>query len=457
MRKLLAALLVFIVIGSTALASQTIQPASLKLDKMERFEQVRDINEVIAEQDQLCKRAIAQYENEDYTPLAEPVHYSILWLGYTDVYYGDLRFQMTDFDKEYLTAVTLNFEKSVERITDHNLDISIDLRFISDTRALTKDDYGQWLYLAKDTVRTDIDKYLSSKGYDTVLTTVQTDGWENYQRNVNIPGYDVHYVILGLETAGITDDIGYSTFLLGEPIEGTYPLQDPEIPSLYATAIAVHEWMHQLEPLGTLLGIEYPNTHAYVGEKEFPGYSAFEADKNNYDFFEFYELVLQGKLPYNDHGTIKHVGVYPEMWPLVKHNALSLGDYAIVNAKGEYLAPLLAWTNLTLSREMHLWHLKDANDNRVIFESCDYPEYRIDLENAWDAEGNNVNIQVDTGYIEAQSWFVTLNQDDSSCIRTAYGSGRALSIDTIGGEATIRFTYGEPRDSQKWYFFRAKQ
>ena len=70
--------------------------------------------------------------------------------------------------------------------------------------------------------------------------------------------------MLGVETAGLESPMGYSAFDLTEPKAGTYPLEDPEVPSLYATAVAVHEWMHQLEYLGTMLGIEYPSTHAYM-------------------------------------------------------------------------------------------------------------------------------------------------------------------------------------------------
>ena len=60
--------------------------------------------------DENKSKAKAQYDNEDYTNLAEPVKYNILWLGYTHVTYGDLDFQMTDFDRDYLQAVTKNFE-----------------------------------------------------------------------------------------------------------------------------------------------------------------------------------------------------------------------------------------------------------------------------------------------------------------------------------------------------------
>ena len=59
--------------------------------------------------DRLVKEAIDQVNAGDYTPLSEPVKYNVLWLGYTHVTYGELDFQMTDFDKKYLQAVAINF------------------------------------------------------------------------------------------------------------------------------------------------------------------------------------------------------------------------------------------------------------------------------------------------------------------------------------------------------------
>ncbi|MCR4586313.1 MAG: hypothetical protein K5686_11395 [Lachnospiraceae bacterium] len=44
--------------------------------------------------------------------LYAPVKYNVLWLGFTHVTYNDLDFRMTDFDREYLEAVALNYEKS---------------------------------------------------------------------------------------------------------------------------------------------------------------------------------------------------------------------------------------------------------------------------------------------------------------------------------------------------------
>ena len=103
--------------------------------------------------DRLVKEAKEQYEAGDYTPLSEPVKYNVLWLGFTHVIYGELDFQMTDFDREYLRAVTVNYEQSLEEITNHNLDITVDLHFVDDATPLTKTDNDDWLYLAQDTVQ----------------------------------------------------------------------------------------------------------------------------------------------------------------------------------------------------------------------------------------------------------------------------------------------------------------
>ena len=107
--------------------------------------------------DQLIREAREQYLEEDYTRLSEPVKYRILWIGFTHVKYGDFDFQMTDFDKEYLEAAALNFEKSVEQIVDHNLDIEIDLHFVDTIKDLTMDSDEYWLYLNQETVQ----KYLN--------------------------------------------------------------------------------------------------------------------------------------------------------------------------------------------------------------------------------------------------------------------------------------------------------
>ena len=404
------------------------------------------------ETEDMIKEAVEQYNNEDYTNLSEPVEYYVLWLGFTHVTYGELDFQMTDFDREYLKAVTLNYEKSVESITNHNIDITVDLHFVDDSTPLTKTDNDDWLFLAQETVQPEIDKYIGDRDYDTILTTVQTAGDENRSRNESKEGYGVNYVMLGLETANMTASIGYSTFDLQLPREGTYPLEDPEIPSLYATAVAVHEWMHQLEPMKTLLGVEYPDTHAYQGNT--PGYEAFTADLNDYDYFEFYKLVLSGKLEYNNGSSIKHVGMYPKMWPLAKRNRSNLGDFTIKAADGKgYLTGLAEDPLLTLSNDPCVWNIRYSGNGHFVLSPKEFPDKLIDLGNAWDQEGNTIGLWIYTGYVDAQSWYLVENNDGSYSIKTPYSSGRLLTVQK--GQQALLNSPGTA-GTQKWIFEKVK-
>lgn len=404
--------------------------------------------------DRMLKEAIEQYNAHDYTNLDEPVKYYVLWLGFTHVTYGDLDFQMTDFDREYLQAVALNYEKCLESITSHNLDITVDLQFVDDVTPLTKWYDDDWLYLSQDTVQPVIDKYTSDREIDTVLTTVQTAGDENYLRNADKENYGVNYVMLGLMTAGMNSPMGYSTFDLQKPAEGTYPLADPEIPSLYATSVAVHEWMHQLEYMGTLLGIEYPNTHAYMGPEQFPGYKQYINGENDYDFFEFYKLVLTGKLPFDDNGTTKLVGMYPKMWPLIKRSGFVLGRFVIKDAEGQgYLYGREEEPRLIVSEEPCVWLIKYSGDGQFILTPEAMPDKLVDLGNAWDTEDNTISLWVYTGYVDAQSWKLIDNADGTYSIQTPYESGRLL---TVRGNSGALLCSPGTEGIQKWYIELAK-
>ena len=376
--------------------------------------------------ERLIREAVEQYNAGDYTRLEEPVRYYVLWLGFTHVTFGELDFQMTDFDREYLEAVALNYEKSLESITDHNIDITVYLHFIDDVTPLTQWPGDDWLYLAQETVMPYIEKYTAEQEIDTVLTTVQTAGDENRERNESKEGYGVHGVMLGLQTAGMSSTLGYSTFDLTKPAEGTYPLEDPEIPSLYATAVAVHEWMHQLEYMKTLLGVEYPDTHAYQGN--IPGYRQYINGENDYDFFEFYKLVLKGRLPYENDGQVKLVGMYPKMWPLIKRNLCNLGTFTLQAADGSgYLTGQEADPRLTLTKTPCEWNIRYSGDGHFVLTPKELPTLLIDLGNAWDTEGNSVSLWQYTGYVDAQSWYLTKNDDGSYCLKTPYESGRVIT------------------------------
>ncbi len=437
-KRLLAAVTVLVCLLALA-------PAALARDPNPPVNFLLDVEETVV-------RAKVAALNEDRTPLSKPVSYNILWIGYTHVTYGQLDFRMTNFDRDYLKAVTRNFEKYVEKATDHSLDIHIDLCFIDDPRPLTKVDGDDWLLLARETVLPDIGSFMSRYPlYDTVLTTVQTDGEANERRNAGKPGYGVNYVMLGVETHGLESDLGYSTFVLGVPREGTWPLKDPEIPSLYATAVAVHEWLHQLEYMGELLGIEYPETHVYQGGH--PGYRAYTADENNYDYFEFYELVLKGMVPYTGGGDVRYVGMYPAMWRLVKRDALDLGIFTIRNSKGEYLYADIASRKVTLSDKECRWKLRYAGDMAVIISPAEATELRLDLDNAWDAEGNRVKLHPNSGFLDAQRWLLYERDDGTCSIRTFFSSHRPVTVEGIGGDAQIRDSFGKvSSDAQDWFF-----
>ncbi|MBO4323841.1 MAG: RICIN domain-containing protein [Lachnospiraceae bacterium] len=408
-----------------------------------------DFSSVDSHIEKMIREAVEQYNKEDYTPLDEPVKYYVLWLGFTHVTFGDLDFQMTDFDRDYLEAVTLNYEKSVESISNHNVDITVYFHLIDDTVPLTQAAGADWLYLDMQTVMPYITHYMEGREIDTVLTTVQTAGEENRARNEGKDGYGVHDVMLGLKTDGIESPLGYSTFNLVTPAAGTYPLADPEIPSLYATAVAVHEWMHQLEYLETLLGVEYPDTHAYMGPESYPGYEKYTADLNDYDFFEFYKLVLTGKCPYTGNGSVKHVGMYPKMWPLIKRNVFNLGNFTIKAADGSgYLVGREAEIGLTLGDEECVWNISYSGNGRFVLKPKELPNMRIDLGNAWDAEGNTVGIWVYTGYDDAQSWHLSLNDDGTYSIKTPYPSGRVVTAKK--GEKALLNTLGAAEGVQRW-------
>ena len=77
----------------------------------------------------------------------------------------------------------------------------------------------------------------------------------------------------------------------------------------------------------------------------------------------------------------------------------------------------------------------------------------IDLDNDWDAEGNSVKAHGYTGYMMAQSWQITLNEDGTYCIRTPHSSHRAIGISSQGAQAEIR-TAASPSADQKWVIQR---
>ncbi len=401
----------------------------------------------------LARDALRQYQEGDHTPLAEAQKYRILWLGYARVTYQGLDFRMEARDKLYLAAVARNFEQAVERASGYCLDIEIDLKITERAVELTRAEGADWLYLSLDSAWPDIRMYSRGKAYDSVLTTVHTDGDRNYERNKNVPGYGRHFVMLGLMTHGLENGIGYSTFDLTEPEPDFNKWKMDEL-GLYGTMVAIHEWMHQLEYLGVLLDIEYPDTHVYQGsENGFAGYPRSDYYK---DDFEFTKLVLSGRLPYTQNGKTRLVGMYPAMWPLISRENLATGRFTIENSRGQYLSAREGQPKLTLSEEKCVWRLQHAKPDRVALIPEQAPWLRVDLNNAWDVEGNTVTLQTVTGVWDAQSWRLSLADNGGVRIVTPYASGRVLTCGRPGAGVTLNTADETRADAQEWYLRQVK-
>ena len=410
----------------------------------------------ISQTESLIMKAKEQIRTGDRTRPYSHAAYRILWIGYTNARFNSLQFTMSDSDRKYLEAVTVNFKKYVEKTISHALDITIDLYFCDREVTMSESEGDTWLLLTREAALPEIREYQAKNSviYDTVFTTVQSQGKTNYRHNHKKPGYDKNTVMLGVKTHGLENDQGYLTFDLGEPVKGTYPQKNPEIPSLFGTAVAVHEWLHQLEYLGTLLGISYPDTHAYMGPPEFKGYKKITPDLNNYDHFEFYEQVLTGTVPYTGNGSIEYQGMYPRMWKLVPRSVLNFGTYTIQSAqeKNKYLA--VVGNQVRLSDKPYKWTLRYGSNGAVVISSESSPKLRIDLTNASDVEGNTVQMVGATGALDAQRWILESQSDDSYLIRTPYSSHRMISVSKDGKNATINRRYGS--DLQKWIFTEVK-
>ena len=173
--------------------------------------------------------------------------------------------------------------------------------------------------------------------------------------------------------------------------------------------------------------------------------------KNN---FEFYELVLQGKLPYDDGKGVKHVGMYPKMWELLtKYNIESRkANFTISTEDGcYYLTGNSTTGGLTIDEEPYIWTIKKDSDGYYVISSKDNPEYRIDLKNDWDSEGNTVDVHTYTGYENAQRWDIKRNENGTYSIQTAYESGLFIFVDAPGEQAVIK-TLSNKNPYQQWVF-----
>ena len=126
--------------------------------------------------------------------------------------------------------------------------------------------------------------------------------------------------------------------------------------------------------------------------------------------------------------------MYPKMWPLIKRNLFNLGDFTIMAADGSgYLTGQEGDNPLTLSDNACVWNIRYSGGGRFVLSPKELPNLRIDLGNAWDAEGNTIGLWIYTGYDDAQSWKLRKNADGTYSIQTPYESGRLVTVKKCEG------------------------
>lgn len=143
--------------------------------------------------------------------------------------------------------------------------------------------------------------------------------------------------------------------------------------------------------------------------------------------------------------------MYPKMWRLIKRDVLNIGYITIKSSNGDfYLTGQEKEPFVTTVDKVMKWEIHYGGTKGYILISEVQPQKQLTLSNAWDQEGNYLHIfQHNPNYPEAQLWQFTKNADGTYCIRTAYSSRRAVTVEKPGATAVIK-SAETPSSKQKW-------
>lgn len=344
----------------------------------------------------LINLAREQAITQDYTPLASPAIFKILLIGYTNVSYGGVTYSMIEAQRKYVDSVANNFKASVEKASGYNVTITIDVKFsdsLLNIPTITSPD--ELIYIDQEYITDDLQRYGVDDQYDSVLTTSAMPD---------------SLAILGVKTAGVDNHFGYSYFTLGNPTD----IPDMSEPTALATLVAIHEWLHQLEGYRDLLGIDFPDIHAYLGANNDPEYANYEKYLPDTvgDWWYFYRDVLAGKVLYKGQ---KYIGMFPSMWYVTPRSLDK--RFTIRNAANDlYLSITDAGISLDGSPENieAQWLLTDYDGYVRLMPAC-LSGWCLDIKNANAFEGNEVKLftcwERSVEYINAQLWSIIPNND----------------------------------------------
>lgn len=371
---------------------------------------------------EIVEEAKAQAEAGDHTRLDEPVEYKMLWLAFTNVKYDGTSYTMSEEHKKHLKNVAKNFEQSVEKYTDGNIDIKIQLEYINETLKISKAEDKSYVWPDKDTAKKYIESYEVRGNYETVITFANFDA-AGVAGRAYAPKTkpDFGYAFVNCELPWNIESVSKKIPLSNKD---AHKIKDFTEPTDMTTLRAIHEWIHTIEWFGGVTGVDFPSADN-GGNK---GYEAYAADKK-VEWFSFYRDILSGKAKKSDG---KLTGVYPKMWRIsLVEEAANEVVYTIQDEKtGKYLM-MNEDKSITLSDDAEnpaaKWQIVRSalNDSYQII-SCRYTNLRLDVRNAWNANNTPVSgYKANPSYISAQTWDFIESENGSYTIMTRiYDAGR---------------------------------
>jgi len=366
---------------------------------------------------ELLQNARIQALAEDREPLFAPAIQKILFVACTNTSLGGTLHVMDDLQKQFFKDVVKNFKEVVELWSNHNVIIETDILFIERNVVIPDENPT---YLTQASIQAELNVHAPVCAYDGILVTAAS----------SMPGS----VYLGAKTAGYENLYGYAWFKLViptgsavPPTSYSYVMPKADEAPFLSTHVAIHEWLHQLEFLGNLLNYSFPDVHSSAGPPEFPEYVKYTVDPV-WDFAAFYRNLIQGKIQYTSEGKTRNIGMFPLMWHITPRFLYSNAIYIINEANGLYLTYS---DNITgYSSTPFPWYIRYNSDDKYMIYS---PEGRcLDISNAWNLEGNAVNIHyVNVAYPQAQNFRISQNKDGTYKITTTFESNnRALQRNT---------------------------
>ena len=391
----------------------------------------------------ILQEARTQAIAENRTPISPPAIHKILFVACTNASLSGYKYTMDETQKQFFRDVAQNYEEVVAYYSNNNVVIQKDLLFI-DREVIIPNENPT--LVTQETIQPELNIYAPVGEYDGVLVTAAK----------GIP--NVH---MGVKTAGYENLYGYAWFSLYIPTGGqtpptsyTYVVPKADEAPFLSTDVAVHEWLHQLEFLGSLLNYTFPPVHAYIGPPEFQGYTPYPSHPV-WDFADYYRDLMSGNVPYTSGGSSRKIGMFPLMWHITPSFLNSKATYIVNEGNGLYLNYSGGVTSFSTTPTP--WYLRyngkfNTEDKFLVLTS---DNRSLDISNAWNTEGNAVGIYgVNLGYPQAQNWRITKNSDGTYKLTTTFDNNNKVLQRNTGSTHATGTTINSDNGSmdQKWRF-----